>query len=213
MSEPPVQVAGSEVQASVRKTGAPKFDLVIAFVAIVLSIVSLVVAFENGRTERDLLAASSWPFLREIVTNQYGDGRDAAIGVSNGGVGPAKLKWLEVSYDQQPATSSFDLLRRCCGLAEDDVSIARQLPHGMVTSVADETVLRPGEENIVLAVHRVPEAPDVPRRFVAALVRIGFRACYCSVLDECWTSDLRSTRTIPVSACESPKHRFDPNGP
>ncbi len=81
MSEPPVQVAGSEVQPSVRKTGAPKLDLVIAFVAIVLSVVSLAVAFENGRTERNLLAASSWPFVRQIVTNQYGDGHDAAIGV------------------------------------------------------------------------------------------------------------------------------------
>ena len=213
MSEAPVQVAGSDVQPNARKTGAPKLDLIIAFVAIVLSVVSLAVAFENGRTERNLLAASSWPFLREIVSNQYGDEHDAAIGVSNGGVGPAKLKSLEVSYDGQAVSSSLDLLRRCCGLGRDPESIAKQLPRGIVTSVADETVLRPGEENVVLAVHRGAEASDVSRRFVTGLTRIGFLACYCSVLDECWTSDLRSTRTTPVAACKMPAHPYDPNGP
>ncbi len=208
-----MQVAGAEVQPSVRKTGAPTLDLVIAFVAIVLSIVSLAVAFENGRTERNLLAASAWPFLREIVTNQYGDGRDAAIGVSNGGVGPAKLKTLEIDYAGQPVSSSLDLLRRCCGLDAQPEMVRRQLPNGLITSLVDETVLRPGEENIVLLVHRLAEAPEVPERFTASLTKIGFRACYCSVLDECWVSDLKTTRTTPVEQCKGPQHPFLPNGP
>ena len=213
VSEPPVQVAGGDTQPTVRKTGAPKLDLVIAFVAIVLSVVSLAVAFENGRTERSLLAASSWPFLRQIMTNQYGDGRDAAIGVSNGGVGPAKLKTLEVDYAGQPVSSSLDLLRRCCGLGEGDAAVRQQLPQGLLTSLADETVLRPGEDNAVLVVHRLAEAAAVPDRFAASLTRIGFRACYCSVLDECWVSDLRTTRTTAVDRCPAPAHPFQPNGP
>ncbi len=212
MSGPPVDVAPDDVHATPRRTGHSHVDLVLALLAIAMSAISLAVAFENGRTERGLLAASSWPFLREIVSNQYGDAHDAVIGVSNGGVGPAKLKSLEVDLDGQPVSSALDLLRRCCGLGDASV-IRAQLPKGIVTSVADESVLRPGEENVVLAVHRVAEAPDVPNRFIASLTKIGFRACYCSVLDECWTSDLRSTRTIPIDACKPPSHPFDPNGP
>lgn len=211
MNEPPVEIGADEVRAQSRRIGRPHVDLVIALTAIAMSAISLAVAFENERTERGLLAASSWPFLREIVTNQYDGGRSAAIGVSNGGVGPAKLKTLEITYAGHSVSSALDLLRRCCGLGAK-VDVARQLPHGIVTSVADETVLRPGEENIVLAVPRSADAPEVPTRFVASLLEIGFRACYCSVLDECWTSDLRSTRTTAIDRCPAPAVPFDPNG-
>jgi hypothetical protein len=44
------------------------------------------------------------------------------------------------------------------------------------------------------------------------LPEIGFRVCYCSVLDQCWISDLRSTRTQPVGECSAPEHPYEPNG-
>jgi hypothetical protein len=213
MNQPPVQVSGDEVHAHVHGAGRSKIDLVLALSAIFISAVSLFVAVEHGKTERDLVAASSWPFLREILDDEYGPGNDAAIGVSNGGVGPAKLKTFEVFYDGVPVTSDLDLLRHCCGLRNE--TIRMQIPKGIVMSVADETVLRPGEDDPVLKVHRLTNAPGVPDRFIAALhgMKIGFRACYCSVLDECWRGDLRSTRTQPVRACPAPEHPFDPTGP
>ncbi len=212
MNQPPVQVSGDEVHAHVHGAGRSKLDLIFALSAIFISAVSLFVAIEHGKTERDLVAANSWPFLREILDNQYGADKVVAIGVSNGGVGPAKLKSLEVFYDGVPVASDLDLLRRCCGLKNETVK--SQLPQGgIVRSVADETVLRPGEDNAVLQVRRPQgEALAVPERFAASLLRITFRACYCSVLDECWRSDLRSTRTRHVRACPAPAHRFDPNG-
>jgi hypothetical protein len=213
MNQPPVQVSGDEVHAHVHGAGRSKLDLIFALLAIFISAVSLFVAIEHGKTERDLVAANSWPFLREILDSEYGTQNDAAIGVSNGGVGPAKLKSFEVFYDGLPVTSDLDLLRHCCGLKNE--TIKAQIPEGIVMSLVDETVLRPGEDSPVLRVHRLKSAPEVPDRFVASLqhMRITFRACYCSVLDECWRSDLRSTRTQPVRACPAPQHRFDPLGP
>src|SRR4051812_31961149 len=98
LSEPPVETGADDIQARPRRTGVGWFDLVLALSAIFISAVSLAVAIEHGRTERDLVAASSWPFLRALISNSYGDGeaRFAAIGVSNGGVGPAKLESYEV---------------------------------------------------------------------------------------------------------------------
>jgi hypothetical protein len=212
VAEPPVVVSPSDVQAQPRKTGIPHLDLIIAVLAILMSAISLVVAFQNGRTERGLLAASTWPYLGEIVSNDYNGGRDVAIGYVNGGVGPAKVKTIEVYFDGKPVTSPSDLLRKCCGLDPNGDAARRQLPKGFEMSIADETVLRPGDQNVILAVHRLVGATEVADRFADSLLKVGFRACYCSVLDECWTSDLKSTRTNPVEQCVAPAVPFDPNG-
>jgi hypothetical protein len=212
MSESPVDVSGDETRASARKTGRPNLDLIIAISAIVMSAISLFVAIENGISQRDLVAASTWPFLREIQSNDYNESHDLAIGFSNGGVGPAKIKSFEVFYKGISVSSGLDLLRKCCGLSVDATTATRQLPGGFNYSIADETVLRPGEDNPVLRIHRAPAAPDIARRFSAALDDVSFRVCYCSILDECWTSDLRSTRTTAVRECPTPARKFDPNG-
>jgi len=213
MSEPPVTTASDEVHAHAHKTGRPRLDLVIALSAIFISAVSLVVAIEHGRTERDLVAANSWPFLRAMLNISYNDGRDIAIGVSNGGVGPAKLKSLEIFYEGVPVSSARDLLRRCCGLGTTPDAISRQLPDRFNWSIVDDTVLRPGEDAAVIQVHRLKSAPEIPDQLSASLLKLSFRACYCSVFDECWLGDLRSTRTRRVRQCPAPQHPFDAGGP
>jgi len=213
MSEPPVTTTSDEVHAHAHKTGRPKLDLIIALSAIFISAVSLVVAIEHGRTERDLVAANSWPFLRSLMDNGYDDGRDIAVGVTNAGVGPAKLESLELSYAGVPVSSGADLLRRCCGLASTPEAARRQLPRGFGWSLVDDTVLRPGEDQPVIRVHKLSDAPDLPNRLSISLLKISFRACYCSVFDECWVSDLRSTRTTRVRRCDPPRRPFNPGGP
>ena len=208
----PVDVTSDGAQATPRKTGHNWLDIGVAFAAIFISLVSLYIAMENQKTQRDLLAASNWPFLREVRSNEYSDRLDVALGVSNGGVGPAKIKTFALLYDGQPMRSGLDLLRHCCGLGMTDADITRQLPHGYEFSMVDETVLRPGEDNVVLGVHREPTAPEIPQRLIANLHRVSFRACYCSVLNECWESDLRSTHTTPVAQCAAPAVRYVPNG-
>src|ERR1700760_2630374 len=119
LREPPVDTGADDVQAHPRRTGIAWFDLALALSAIFISAVSLAVAIEHGRTERDLVAASSWPFIQATLSNEYSEGSGqlyAAFGVANGGVGPAKLQTFEVFYKGQPARSGVDLLRRCCGL-------------------------------------------------------------------------------------------------
>lgn len=207
-----MHVADGEAHAKPRATGHARFDVLLAVLAIFISGVSLFVAIEHGKTERDLVSANSWPFLRSVITNNYPPGHDLAIGFSNGGVGPAKVNSLEVFYKGAPVHSDVDLLKRCCGLKSDAAGYHQQLPHGILRSLADDTVIRPGEENVVLVVHRDVAAPDIPNRFNDALLSITFKACYCSILNECWVSDLKSTRTTEVKTCPEPRNRFDPNG-
>ena len=209
--EPPVHTTTDEVHAHAHKTGHSKLDLVIALSAIFISAVSLVVAIEHGRTERDLVAANSWPFVSEVLSNEYGDKHDLAIGVSNDGVGPAKIRSVEVFYLGRPVSSSFDLLRQCCGYNNAKL-VSSQLPENFDTSLVDDTVLRAGQDNAILKIHRSTTASAIPDAFSKALYKLTFRACYCSVLDQCWTSDLKSTKTTAVRECSLPEHPFAPNG-
>ncbi len=211
MSEPPVHVTSGEVHAHPHRTGHSRLDLVIALSAIFISAISLFVAIEHGKTERDLVAANSWPFLRAILSNDYDVRGGAAIGLSNAGVGPAKVQSFEVFYRRRPVASNLDLLRQCCGLGATDAEIRRQLPHTLSYSIADETVLRPGEANAVMTVDPYPAQGDVAGRFKDALKDITFRACYCSVLDECWIGNLQSTHVRAARACPAPAVRFNPN--
>jgi hypothetical protein len=191
MPEPPLEISADGTQARPRRTGHDWLDIGVALAALFISLVSLYVAMENQNTQRELLAASSWPFLREVRSNDYSDRLDIALGVSNGGVGPAKIREFQILYDGQPMRSALDLLRRCCGLGPTDAD---------------------GEDNIVLGVRRDPDALQVHQQLIASLNRISFHACYCSVLDRCWISDLRSTRVTPVHACPEPVVRYAPNG-
>jgi hypothetical protein len=214
MSEAPVEAGVDDVQPVPRRTGRPHFDVIVSLTAIFISAVSLFVAIEHGKTERDLVAANVWPFPRAILSNGYGDEKTTAIGVSNGGVGPAKIQSFEMFYRGHPVSSGLDLLRQCCGLGPAPADVQRQLPEHISTSIVEETVLRPGEENPVLQVKRSAVAPDVHNRVstVDVLTKVTFRVCYCSVLDQCWIGDLRSTRVQPVAECKPAEHPYDPNG-
>jgi len=215
MSEAPVEAGVDEVQPVPRRTGRPHFDVIVSVTAIFISAISLFVAIQHGKTERDLVAANVWPFPRAILSNGYDEKGSTAIGVSNGGVGPAKIQSFEMFYRGHPVSSGLDLLRQCCGLGPTAADVKAQLPEHIGTSIVEETVLRPGEDNAVLRVKRSATAPDIPNRIAAVdvLTHVTFRVCYCSVLDQCWISDLRSTRVQPVDQCRPPEHPYDPNGP
>ena len=216
MSEVPIESGATDLQARPPKTGRQAVDLMLGITAIFISAVSLYVAVEHGKTERDLVAGSTWPSIQAIYTNSFGPRNDLAIGYANNGVGPAKIKWLEVYYNGRPLQSDIDLLHQCCDVPLDPAGFSEALPDDFDVSIADQTVLRPGDSNMVLVVHRLGEgtgttlAQDVPRKMNLALKHLTFRACYCSALDQCWISALKTTDTIRVQTCPKADHPFDP---
>lgn len=210
--EPPVAVSPEEVHVHPHHTGRSRVDLIIALTAILLSVVSLVVAVEHGKTQRDLVAASTWPYIGVSLSNSANEQGDIVISISNGGVGPAKLQSFEVFYKAKPVTSGLDLLRRCCGLSRDRQEMADVLKDRYFFGIVDHSVLRAGESVAVLTLRPNPGKPDVAKRFYNALGGLSFRGCYCSVLDECWVGDLNSTKVEKVKVCPAPEHPFNPNG-
>jgi hypothetical protein len=187
------------------RTGRFWFDLLAAVSAIFISVVSLVVAIRGEHTQRGLLAANSWPFVQ--LSEDQGRAYDQ-LDVENAGVGPAKIFSFEVFYKGQPVDTTFDLLQRCCGLAAPAPNTPHPPVHGFSYGQVYGNVLRPGEHIIAMKLENAGPSADMAKSFGAAMDSLTFKSCYCSVLQECWISDLRSLVQTPVAQCPVAAHPF-----
>ena len=173
------------------------FDLVTGASVILISVISLFVAISANRTQERMLAASVWPSLLFGTSNVTKDGHPhLSLDLINRGTGPARLRWVEVSWDGTALGGWHDLFQQCC------------VPDG--TSLDGMDVRTSGVQNRgVGADEWVPMlqlAPDgAPEAVWQALDRERFklrlRTCYCSVLDDCWLFDSTVVDPEPVSQC------------
>ena len=193
MSEPPLHTGVDDVHAHAHKTGHGWVDIAIALSAITISVISLFVAVAHGRTEEKLVAASSWPFL---TFDTEKNGLDAGawnvyLILQNSGVGPARVKWLRMSLDGKPIRDRADLMSRCCGVPGGTND--EQIPLGLVSENPPIGVL-PARDRVELLTWRARPGHDaIIAKLDGIRHRLRTEACYCSVLDECWISDLTAT--------------------
>jgi len=203
----------THAESHAHKTGHRWVDMVIAFSALFISVVSLGVAIVHGRTMENmaaanarLVAANSWPFLA------YGPGTNTIDGVLtihmhviNTGVGPAKIESAELVWKGVAYRSDQDFLKACCGLDPQSgrISTLNIVPH---------QVLRAGERITFLGFQQ-PAGPGIFAALQEAMLSrdLQLHICYCSIFDECWQSDLNthSLKPKPVQACVEPKVPFD----
>jgi hypothetical protein len=212
VSEPPMAVSTEDIQVQPRRTGHSRADLIISVSAIVLSVISLFVAIQNAWTQREMVSASTWPFVTGWVKIEAAKQGLLQFGLSNSGVGPAKVHSFEVVYKGQSVRSARDLLRRCCGLPADAKAANAILAPRMSSTMVNEIVLRSGEDQTAFAYVPDRANPALGQRFAQALEELQFRGCYCSVLDECWEIDGTMSPTR-VKSCKAPEHPFEADGP
>jgi hypothetical protein len=212
VSEPPLAVSTEDIQAQPRRTGHSLADLIISVSAIILSVVSLFVAIQNAWTQREMVSASTWPFVGGWVKIETAKQSLLQFGLSNSGVGPAKVHSFEVIYKGQSVRSTRDLMRRCCGLPTDPKKADAILNPRMSSTMVNGVILRSGEDQTAFAYLPDPANPALGQRFAQALRELQFRSCYCSVLDECWESNNSMTPTR-VKSCKEPEHPFEADGP
>ena len=188
-----------------RRTGHRWVDFTIAGSALMVSVISLAVAIGHGRimekmadANSRLVKASSWPFIgAHMAVNENA----IVLGVANEGVGPAKVRWVQVTYDGKPARSTLDLLAQCCGLT----------PSGHVDyafSLLTNTVVRAGDTVDMITLRREPLNSQIFGPLRRNALRVGFRICYCSVFDECFISDGLTLDTRSVTRCVAPPDAF-----
>jgi len=196
MTHPLIHTGVDEVAAHPRHTGRQWLDMVLALSAIFISLVSLVVAIEHGRTEEKLVAASSWPFVvfEDSLDDVVGGKGTYTLLVANRGVGPARIKWLRLRLDGHPVTTHEQLVAACCGYpAHLPGETEAELRDGLVNANRVATVLSPRDEINVLTMQRLPQTVAPWAKLTLVEPRLTVAACYCSVLGDCWTTDLSET--------------------
>lgn len=194
MAEPPVTVEAEGVRPEVRKTGHKWLDFIVAGSAILISLVSLSVAIHHGEVQERLVAANSWPFLQATTANRNEAGApEIRLGVNNGGVGPALLRSVRLIYQGRAVRNSDELLTACCGggAALNDLTSSR----------LSGRVLAAGDRIAFLSLARTEANSAAWDRLNTARFRITYEACYCSVLGDCWRSDLAGLEPTAVASC------------
>ncbi len=202
-------ITPDEIQGAPRRTGRFWFDFLAASAAIFISVVSLVIGMRGESIQRELLAASSWPFM-SVDEERHISSSDASISVAtrNEGVGPAKVMSFEVFYLGKPTSDMVELLQRCCGLpADTKAAQARMMPGISMGDVAGN-VIRPDQSRTMINMNRRSADPALFDALDTHLAEITFRLCYCSILDRCWMSDLRTLKPAEVASCPVPARPF-----
>ncbi|NGY04303.1 hypothetical protein [Solimonas terrae] len=186
-----------ETHAHHHKTGHSIIDLSVALSALVLSVVSVVIAIHHGHTMEKLVAANSWPSIELSESNADEQGHyDLRLRVANVGIGPARIEKFIVRYDGVAVGDARDLLQRCCGTA----GLPPEQQPLLTTSAVLGRVL-PARETIDFLHFRYDEASaDTWHRLDAARSHLVMQVCYCSVFDECWIGD---SSTAPPKRAES----------
>ena len=187
-------------------TGHRWLDLTLALCAMFVSIVSLAVAMHHGRAMDRLVAANSWPFLMYGTDNLDAQGnRRISLKVENDGIGPARIQTFEVWWQGQPVSTGPELLQRCCMTDSQtplDSATGRSL-HLVIGQIASR-VMRAGATEAFLSLELKDTNADIWHRLDVARLQLKLRACYCSVFDECWETDLEQTSAKRVASCPAP---------
>jgi hypothetical protein len=190
-------------------TGIRWLDVIAGVSAIFISVLSLVVSIEHGRTmermvreNQRMVSANTLPFLTsgsselDPETNQ----QRIRMTLHNGGVGPAVIDWFEVRYKGVAYDKLGELLRACCaaGLPKD------RWPDGIAYANVTQTIV-PARDEIDFIDLRLRAGRKLLDAFDNARGDIAMRACYCSVLDECWETDFSSARPRRAKECHAPE--------
>ena len=149
--------------------------------AVLISGVSIWIAFGANSVQERMLAATVWPHLSFITDNQRGDKHTIQLQIANSGTGPLQLDVFNVYFGNDVVHNSDELLLACCGSPEER--------HDTATEPAAGRVIRPGETIDILTLPQESANDTTWKKFNRERFKIHVQACYCSVLKDCWKLD------------------------
>jgi hypothetical protein len=187
---------------SVHKGSARNWlDLIVGGSAILIAVISLVVALRQSHIMERQLAASVWPYLQYDSSNASEDGKPIiSFGAENVGVGPARVHAISMRYSGKPIHNANELWTACCS----DLLASKVLPTWRISTLHNQ-VLAPNRPKAFLVLTATPTNLPYWERLNAERHKIEIKVCYCSVLEECWMLDTAEGDRAPVSACPAPQ--------
>jgi hypothetical protein len=151
-----------------------------------------------------MVEASTWPYILVGYSNFNPAGTPhITLWVVNKGVGPARLDSLEVFYQGAGQSGPQALLSSI-------LAPPAPAPHYQaLTSDVVNSVISPKESINFLDLDSKSYDPADYSQIRTATSKLDFRACYCSVFEECSVLDTRkSPHPVPVKACTAPEKPY-----
>ena len=164
---------------------------VLAVVGFLVGLIALYAALNEADAVRKQQQASVWPYVDFSISNSnLQNDQFTEVAISNKGIGPARIKTVNVLLDGAPTANWWDLVGKTAGLGEGDIALSNTDAAGRVMASGESLMLVRVDRNAI------PDdeagALEVRDRFRQALGqdRISMTVCYCSVFDDCWTVDM-----------------------
>jgi hypothetical protein len=151
-------------------------EWLIAFSAVLVSVATMGVYIYQAKIMQGQQLASVWPYIEWYTTFSTDNG--VYLSVVNKGVGPARVNETHLFLDGKEFADVREMLRILTNGKSDSLSI--------FGSVVNYRVLAPGEE--VRLFHMTGKGIDIERT-IESFKRVQYTVCYCSIYDECWTSN------------------------
>jgi hypothetical protein len=188
------------------RTGIPWLDVIVAISVIFISVLSLVVSIEHGRTmakmvdqNQKMVVASTLPLLTVDwnMIDPITEKPMARLNLHNDGVGPAIIESFEIRYKGIAYTPDTGLLHACCAQA-----IGKDGHPYNYANISGE-ILPARESAYPIVIKQLGAGDKLLPVFFAARKDMSIHACYCSVLEECWETDFDyGKRPQPVKECK-----------
>ncbi len=186
-------------------TGLPWFDFIVPVAVLCISIASLLTSLQSEKSmhalveqNRRLVDAQSTPLLMLDTGNMETSGEPVlSMTLSNVGTGPARIGWFRVSDDQGSDYSGGGLTQRVGKIDGSLPVTSQQISATLMRSGDDRTVFKwpkPVRSEAGLAEWN---------KLNATRFRLHASACYCSIFDECRTTEFGDSRPKLVASCDS----------
>ncbi|QBY04532.1 hypothetical protein E2K93_09080 [Thalassotalea sp. HSM 43] len=161
-----------------------KPEMIIALSALMISLITAVVAIYSAYIDRSYARASMWP--RVEIFRSYG-GNNFSYGVTNSGNGPALINYAVVKHNGEIIKHWHDI---------SDFSHFTQSHFGNKI-LSPQQIINPVKYN-----------GDNAKLFLKADKTVEIELCYCSIYDECWlTSRINQPQEVANCSIEE-SHRF-----
>jgi len=164
------------------------YGLISAAAAMLIGICALGVSVYEVRLMRTQARAEVWPMVE--VSSSF-DRDSYAVSVENKGIGPALIRDVQITVDDDTIKDWAEFYRELGGTDVPDVSMARTTGN----------ILRPNEE--VTTVRFGSSGGELVWRNAE---RAKLSVCYCSAVHQCWRHTLPNLNsdlghTVEVAAC------------
>lgn len=180
-----------------------KVNLFLALCAIIISAASFYATFLQANAAEKQVKAATWPWMQFVSGNANMEKRSQEITftLKNSGAGPALVKYLKYTYDEQDHYDVYDLISACCFDIHAYETALQELQKKspkvnffkefgwITTSFAQNALVPPGDSLNLLAFEKTKYNEKFWQVLDKKRFSLKVEVCYCSLLENCYISN------------------------